>query len=291
MESSFEKGFEKKSSQKFFNGRLEAGEKPDIFARKIELLVDVTFSKVETIGKENLDSIPADRKVIFATTHITNSDVPLALSVLGKEFHLSVGDASTHRNITENPFAFIGTELAGGEKNFISVSHRKDAKTGETGVFNPDDFEKMQNVFNENKAVILSAYYKDQNKNLELPERGGYGAAYLAEIADAIIVPVAIDIKSEEHVNTVLSSIKATLSRPEAKVIIGKPFELQKSENVSALKEIMNKRKQGIKLSSNEILLFNEASQELRGQSDILMQHLAELLPEEKRGEWNQKNT
>jgi hypothetical protein len=267
-------------------GRLEEGEKPDAFARTFELLAKATFSKVETVGEENLDSIPPDRRVIFVTTHITNSDVPLALSVLGKKFHLVVGDASTNHDLSKNPLGYIGDTLAGKE-NFMPVSRRTDKSLarGSIGVFNPDDFENMKPVFDNNKAVILPAYYIDRNKDLKLPEKGGYGAVYLAETANAVIVPVAINVKSKETVNTPLSGIKAALSRPEAEVIIGQSFELQKMENISDVKEIMAKRREGA-LSREDVSAFKEATHELRERSDVLMQHLAELLPEEKRGKW-----
>lgn len=269
-------------------GQLEVGEKPDAFIRKMELLAKASYSKVETIGEKNLETISPGKRVIFVTTHITNADVPIALSVIGQKFHLAAGDASTHRKFSENPFGFIGTELAGGN-NFIPVSHRKDEKTGETGVFNPEDFEKMSGSFEENKAVILSAYYKDRNKKLELPDKGGYGAAYLAEISNAVIVPVAINIKSKEHANTPISAIKATLSRPEVEVIIGKPFELQNTQDPTALKDIMTKRQKG-ELSKDDVEVFKRTTRQLRGHSDILMQHLAELLPEEKQGKWGDKD-
>ena len=266
-------------------GRLEEGEKPDAFARKMELMAKATF-KVEAVGQENLAAIPPDRRVVFVTTHITNSDVPLALSVLGKDFHLVVGDASTNHDFHKNPFGYIGDTLAGKE-NFMPVSRRvdKDLARGSTGVFNPEDFENMKPVFDENKAVILPAYYLDRNTDLRLPEKGGYGAAYLAEAVDAVIVPIAINVKSKETVNTPLSGVMAALSRPEAEVVIGKPFELEKMENISAVREIMAKRKQG-KLSGEDVAAFKDASNGLRERSDVLMQHLAELLPEEKRGEW-----
>jgi hypothetical protein len=266
-------------------GQLQEGEKPDAFARKMELMARATF-KVNAIGQENLAAIPPNRRVIFVTTHITNSDVPLALSVLGKDFHLVVGDASSNHDFSRNPFGYIGDTLAGKE-NFMPVSRRTDKNLarGSIGVFNPEDFENMKPVFDEDKAVILPAYYMDRNKDLELPKKGGYGAAYLAETTDAVIVPVAINVKSKETVNTPLSGVRAALSRPEAEVAIGKPFELEKMGDISAVREIMAKRQQG-KLSGEDIAAFKEASRGLRERSDVLMQHLAELLPEEKRGGW-----
>jgi 1-acyl-sn-glycerol-3-phosphate acyltransferase len=254
----------------------------------MELFKKLLFSKVDVAGEENFAAIPPDRQVVFVTTHLTNFDIPLASSVLGKEFHLAVGDASTNHHFFENPFGTVGDVVA-GRKNFIPVSRRKGKAKGapSTGIFDPEDFEKINDTFGRNKAVVMSAYYKDRNNELKLPPRGGHGAAYLAEAADAIVVPVAIDIKAKERKATAVSDLAATLNRPEAKITIGKPFELEKMKNISAVRDIMAKRKQG-KLSGEDVATFKEASHELRERSDVLMQHLAELLPEEKRGKWGE---
>lgn len=283
MPERLEMGGENKTESRVL-GRLRPDEKPDAFTRKIELLTKAGFSKVEARGEENLELIPPDRNVVFVTTHITDSDVPLAISVLGKKFHLAAGDASTHRKFSENTFAFIGTALA-GSKNFLSVSHRDDPQTGETGVFDPEDFRKMQNVFENGKAVVMAAYYKSQNKGLKLPEKGGYGAAYLAELTNAVVVPVAINVRSKENIHTAASIVKATLSRPEAEVVIGYPFEPQ-AEDLTAIGLVAEKRKRGEYLDKDDVEAFRAASGRLREQSDVFMRHLAELLPEEKRGDW-----
>jgi 1-acyl-sn-glycerol-3-phosphate acyltransferase len=267
-------------------GQLAEGEKPDAFTRKMELFGKLLFSKVNVAGEENFAAIPPDRQVMFVTTHLTNFDIPLASSVLGKKFHLAVGDASTNHHFLENPFGTVGDVVA-GRKNFIPISRRKGRTKGASsaGIFDPEDFEKIGDAFGQNKAVVISAYYKDRNDELKLPPRGGYGAAYLAEATDAIVVPVAIDIKAKERKATAVSDLAAALDRPEAKITIGKPFELEKMENISAVRDIMAKR-QREKLSGEDIAAFKGASRGLRDRSNVLMQHLAELLPEEKRGEW-----
>jgi hypothetical protein len=270
-------------------GRLAEGEKPDAFGRTMDLFTKATFSEIKVVGEENLDSIPAGREVIFVTTHITNSDEPLALAVLGKKFHLAAGDASTHHNISENTGAYFAIHAA-GEQNFKAIKHRDDPDRGEVGVFDPENLDQMQTVFEENKALVMPAYYKDRNKDLELPTKGGYGAAYVAgRSKNVVFVPVAIDIESKEPITSAASAIRTTLSRPKARVIIGKPFEPEPMKHISAIRDITTKRHQrleGEKLSPEDVASFKEASGELRGQSDILMQHLAELLPEEKKGNW-----
>ncbi len=265
------------------SGRMREGEKPDSFVNKIELLVKANFREITERGEENLDRIPPDRRVIFATTHSTNSDVPIALSVIGKKFHLAVGDASTHRKFAESPVAFVGTKIV-GEEHFYSVQHKKQ-KGVERGLFDPEDFENMEGAFESGKAVMLSAYYHGRYES-ELSERGGYGAVYLAQIADALIVPVAVDIKSSELGEK--SDVKLLMERPNVDVVIGEPIELPKIDGIERIKAILEKRKEG-RLSREDLLEFRQLANELRERSDMLMQDIANLLPEEKRGKWGKK--
>ena len=226
-------------------GRLEEGEKIDAFARKMELFIRATFGNVEVVGEENLDSIPSDRRVVFITTHITNSDIPLGVIRARQKIPSDRrGRINASRHIGKYVRFCRGCSC--GRKKFIPISRRKvkDAPVGSVGIFDPEDFDEIETAFDKNKAVILSAYYISHNKDLRLPQKGGYGAAYLAEMADAVIVPVAADVKSEEYKNTTLGAIKVSLSRPDANVIIGEPFELKKMKDISAIKEIMKKREQ-----------------------------------------------
>jgi len=49
----------------------------------------------------------------------------------------------------------------------------------------------------------------------------------------------------------------------------------------------MNKRDQGQKLSHEETQEFHQLRLALKDQSDRVMEALAAMLPEEKRGKWN----
>jgi hypothetical protein len=103
---------------------------------------------------------------------------------------------------------------------------------------------------------------------------------------------VAIDIESKEPITSVASAVRTTLSRPKARIIIGKPFEPEAMEHISTIHDITAKRHEHLpdeKLSPGDVASFKKASDELRDQSDIVMEHLAELLPEEKRGAWSEK--
>lgn len=269
------------------SGALREGEKPDLMIKMVDLLIGRNFNKVEVKGEENLELIPRDRKVIFVPTHLSDFDVPMTISVIGKHFHVSVGDASTHHKITENTGAFFGNtlvNLATLRKNFYPVEHRN--KDGvEKGKFNPEDFEGMKEIFEQDKSLVISAYYKG-GQGWELPDKGGYGAVYLAEMEDALIVPVAVNIRSEEQIGMGNTKLKTLMKKPDAEVSIGVPVELEDIPGIERIKEIMEKRKSE-KLSHDEVEEFHRLRLDLRDKSDLLMGKLAELLPEEKRGRWN----
>lgn len=46
--------------------------------------VKLATGKIQTHGEEHLKEIPPDKKVIIATTHISDLDVPIATLKLGK---------------------------------------------------------------------------------------------------------------------------------------------------------------------------------------------------------------
>lgn len=85
-------------------------------------------------------------------------------------------------------------------------------------------------------------------------QKGKAGAAYLATRADVPIVPVALT--GTERIKRNLPR----LHRAHVRVVVGKPFRLPESGRVRG--------------------------QKLREYTDLIMRHIAELLPEEYRGEY-----
>lgn len=249
----------------------------------------LAFRNIEVKGEENLDALPPDRHVIFAPTHLSDSDVPLTIAEIGKRFHVAVGDASTHHKATENTSAWLANQVVGPD-NFYPVQHEKNEEGFERGSFDPEDFEAMQKAFEEDKAIVLSAYFRSGH-GWELPPKGGYGAVYLADRADALIVPVAVNVRSEKQVGMggIASSLTTALRRPGAEISIGMPLDLPKIEGLERMGEMLKKRKAGGSLSPEEKEEFRRLSEELRARSNALMEKLAEMLPEERRGKWKKK--
>jgi hypothetical protein len=243
-------------------------------------LVEMQVGEVTVRGGEHLKEIPPNRKLIIATTHLSDLDMPLAANALTDSFDLAIVNMSVHHSMrpkTGEPTTFAGI-IAAGKDNFIPVDFSKDPKTGEktAGIFNPENFEPMQEALDKGKRVMIAAHNPSHNFEINNP---GYGAAYLAELSEAMILPVAVNLESEGGVGMYGSGAKTFLKKPKADVIIGVPFELQPIEGLSRLGEILAKRKVGEKLSSEDRQEFLKLSSALRVQSEQLLMKITELLP------------
>jgi hypothetical protein len=260
--------------------------KEDPGIARIKFLFEKQFKKVEVVGKENIGEIPQGKKIIVVTTHLSHRDLPLAIGMLGNEFpSVGWGEASTHERFSENPGGYIGRKMVGEEHSFSVTTNRNNGQ--EQGAFDPEDFEPMKEAMNEGKTIFMAAYYRG-TEDVQLPDHGGYGAVLLAQAPDTIFLPVAIDIKEEENLERSSAIIRSLAHRPEARVSIGKPFDLEKIPEGERINELMKLRKER-KLSTEEVKEFSVLSKELRARSDEIMGHLAPLLPEERRGVWAER--
>lgn len=263
--------------------------KPETSKRLLTALemTRLNFSKIEVIGEENLNDIPEDARVVIAVDHLNNLSIPTAALELGSRLPIQISNQSTQ-------FPFLGRGhlgvAVGGKDNFKGIDY--DSKTNEPKPFNPENFDQMLQPLDEGYAIVVAAH-NPVNTNV-LPEKAGYGAAYLAGIADAYIVPVSVNIKSEVHVMEanagILKNMKGTIdmlaNRPEAEVTIGKPRKIQEGSDIHRLNALFMKRKEEGRLTGDELEEFRLLRHSLAVASDEIMEDLASMLPEEKRGEW-----
>jgi len=255
-----------------------------------KFMVDSLFrARIE--GSHNLQDIPPDAKKIFVTTHLSDFDVPIVVAKLGDYVRdLTVADASTHEHFFDSPAGYTGRKIA-GEKNFFSIDFTGGRGEGH-GKFNTDNFEPVKASLETGKPIVIAGYFDTdyEGHSWKLPSKGGYGAVYLNQITEnSVIIPVAVDIKSEESFGMgsldILTVLKKT--RPDAIAIIGRPLILPKIEGFTKFKAILDKRKSGIRISPEERNEFSRIRNELAENSKNVLGELAKLLPEEKRGNWN----
>lgn len=243
-----------------------------------ELNILASLGNTELFGAENLENLEG-KKIIFVVTHMSDLDLPLAISKLGHMFDLIITSQSTNLHITENPAGYISLSLA-GKKNFLPLDNKRGIAK-----FNPDNFIPINEALEHGKAVVIAGHNPTYNGILG---SGNIGPTYLAEISGAIIVPVAINFifdenNKKEQQKTDQGSIMQ--ARPDAEVHIGKPFYPDHIEGIEHIKEIMDKRINGEKLTKEELDKFKIITKAMREQSDNVIGELAKMLPESKRGE------
>jgi len=236
-----------------------------LFVKKLGLLAKMFFSRIETAALENLKVIPAGKKIIFATTHISDFDVQLVGCVIGNVFDrikLAAGDELIES--WAKPLNRLGGALAGKE-NLLAIHSVRNGKA-RRNIFNPDDFVAIKNCLDAGFVIVIAAYY-DQHKFWTLPPKGGIGAVYLNHIvSDAVVIPVAVDVLSKKPLGMEGKNLILTaLIKPSVKVVIGKSISFEPICNDGTFHSL----KTGLKM-----------------QSHLLMVELAKLLPTEKRGKW-----
>lgn len=260
-------------------------------SKRLMLALDsirINFSKMELRGAEHLGEIPQGSRIVIAVDHLNNLSIPTAALMLGKELPIIISNQSTQFSFHENPQGHIGVAL-GGKDNFAGIDY--DPESEKPKAFNPENFDAMLAPLNEGYAVIVAAHNPVNTD--KLPERGGYGAAYLAGIADAYIVPVSVNIKSKHDIHTsesrnnFLKNLKASLDvikdRPEVEVTIGTPHKVSETKDIVRFHELFIKRKEGMKLSSEEVTEFHQLRGSLDGASDEIMEELSAMLPKKKK--------
>lgn len=242
-------------------------------------------SHVDVKGLEVLDRIPPEKKKVFVTTHISDFDMPIVLYALADRVDLLIGDMSPHHDPREDLQGYMSKILVGSQ-NFGRIDFKADKSAG---IFNPENFKNIEEKMRSSgKSLLVAAH--NPGGGIALPKKGGYGAAYLGSLLeDAIFIPVAVSLRSDKPVG-LSSDYKSMLKeRPSAEVTVGEPFELSKINGAHELARLMQLRKEGAPVSTDEVQRVRETLDELRNESDQIMEHLAEMLPKEKRGTWNQE--
>lgn len=260
----------------------------------LDAMLKPAINKISLKGQENLRQIDRNRPLIIVTTHISDLDVPIVARSLGDMFDIAISNQSVHHSFFGGEkMTNIGLRLA-GKDNFLPITYS--FKEGEEKVhseelggddkkssFNPEDFINMVSTVTEKgKAIIVAAH--NPAKDWRLPERGGVGGVYLSGLLEkAVLLPVAVNIKTATPVGMGDDRTRVLKERPDAEVTIGEPFELPATDGVQDLASLMERRKAGQQRIPDDRHKIRGAINNLREQSDIVMGRLASLLPENKR--------
>ena len=274
--------------------------------RLMKLNREAVFKKPELIGVENLQRIPIEKPLIIVTSHFSDSDIQTVESSLWPRLkevrpNHTIGISIQSHNLID-PLIAPFIKLVGRE-NFFAYDVRYDKKNNHLQFFfNPENFKKMAEALQNRKDIITAAHEPLSNipdAQWELPRRSGLGAAYLAQLANAMLLPVAVNIQSDKPVG-MSSNMKdvvkrlMTGKRPPVSVVIDKPFMLKKiDEKMLSIFKAYSARFNGLHEGSKEKAISSEERaktrivlKEIREQSDMIVRKIAALLPEEKRGKW-----
>jgi hypothetical protein len=198
----------------------------------------------------------------------------------------------------------------GVDKMFLDIDNTFDYKKMVPRMkFNEANFVAMEEEMKKGNDIVIPVY--DRTVYGRLPEgNSGIGSVILAQRRHSPIVPVAVDIHTDEpfgqaeHMikpKTVLRSIKRDI--PEATVRIGAPIYLEgisEDDMAEALKLFSNRDsfgrtsvdERGRRVVTRDVEdkaryeKAKETFRKLKAQGAQIMNAVADLLPHEKRGKW-----
>lgn len=256
---------------------------PERVVRILEANLKLFTDKVTVHGLEHIQEIPPDKKVVLATSHASDLDMQAAAAVLSKHFDLAIANQSTQHIFREDPAAGVGMRIV-GKKNFLPVDYKKVSGVKKPRKFNPDNFLPMAGEMENGKSVLIAAHNPSFKGTLE---RAGYGATYLAEITDAVIVPVGVNVKSEKLTKSgmVGHELETMVERPVVEVVIGEPFTAAPIEGLEDFAAIVEKRRRHEEVTPADIERLSVLKEQLRERSQLLLNKVAELMVPERQQE------
>lgn len=241
---------------------------------------------VEGLG--NLIGIPKTEKLVIATTHLSDIDMDTAIATIAPYRDVSVASQSTH---LENPIS--GRLMRWATENEIyGVSSKFGKKPTRlpTYRFNPKDYEAMKVALEKGRAMVIAAHKPAYE--WKLPDKPGLGAVYLAQTSGATILPTAVDVQYPEFID--LSPINPGVlrrllqgKRPDVRVVFGRPMRLNPipSEKLMNVTKFFNHDERN-RMTKDEIEEAKTTLKTLQLQGSEVMKSLADMLPRNKRGRW-----
>lgn len=250
---------------------------------KVNKLLNIFCTDFKVSGKENLEEYQEknpDEKFIIASSHISNLDAPAAIEALGDRLDIQITTESVIHGATPQEILF---RLAGKE-NFAKLEYKK-TKEGKHGVFNPEDFEKLAENLADGKSPWIAIHPFTVDEELQ---RSRIGSVYLAHKTGAKIIPTALEYHGGSiSMEGLVNIAKAVTKKGPAIYHVGQVMELEPVD-VSIIETVLKKREAGERVGKEEFQQFKEVHAKLKEQADQVAQVIANLLPEEQRGEYGE---
>lgn len=229
-----------------------------------------------------------DEEYIIAGTHFTGLDVQTALSQLGDHFDIQV----TGESLVKDEFLMKKLIDLIGPDRFSDLQYKKTA-SGKKGVFNPENFEELEEKMKEGRTPWMAIHPYTRSKGML---EGRIGAAYLALKTDAWVVPSSVALEGGPmNLDTPVEFAQQALGRlrgkTKANYYIGEPFKLKPIDNLEIIGSVLEKRSKGIKPTPEERNEFSKVHQELKDRSKQIIGEIMQILPEEYHGIYKENPT
>ena len=211
--------------------------------------VDVVVEGADNLFKATKKT-EENKGVIFATSHLTDVDVPAVASVVSRLRHIGMTVASTnigfwHQRI---PYKLVGMD------NFFQVPYGRDSSAEKGAIdnkyalpFNGDDYLGLQEKITDSGLSVITAAHNPMSNigiknNGELPEKAGKLAPHLSLATGATIIPVLMQVEGQKRnpnqLNDNAIHLKWLLGKKTVRVVFGEtikpsPDEVEAYANVS----------------------------------------------------------
>jgi|GEM_PF-832841 hypothetical protein len=259
---------------------------PEGLRDKVDKVVGLFCGEFRVDGKEAVEDEllrNPDAKFVIAASHFSNLDAPAAVKALGDILDVQITAESV---LFEGLAPQRAMFRAAGAESFTPLSYRKEG-TGKHGVFDPKDFDGLTRLIEGRKTPWLAVHPFTKAEEMQSAK---VGAVYLAHKSGAKIIPTALDYEGGSvSLEGVAELAKALLGRIKgegrATYHVGKPIELSPLD-VSVIENVFMKRAEGTPVSAEERRAFVETVRQLREQADGVARVIADMLPEERRGQY-----
>lgn len=211
----------------------------------VDVVVEGAGNLLETTKKTE-----ENEGIIFATSHLTDVDVPTAASVVSEFRHIGVTVASTNMGLWHQriPYKLVGMD------NFFQVPYGRDLSVEKDAIdnkyalpFNSDDYLGLQEkITDSGLSVITAAHNPMSNIGIkndgELPEKAGKLAPHLSLATGATIIPVLMQVEGQKRnpnqLNDNVIHLKWLLGKKVVRLVFGEtikpsPDEVEAYANVS----------------------------------------------------------
>ena len=211
----------------------------------VDVVVEGAGNLLETTKKTE-----ENEGIIFATSHLTDVDVPTAASVVSELRRIGMTVASTNMDLWHQriPYELVGMD------NFFQVPYGRDSSAEKGAIdnkyalpFNGDDYLCLQEkITDSGLSVITAAHNPMSNIGIkndgELPEKAGKLAPHLSLATGATIIPVLMQVEGQKRnpnqLNDNAIHLKWLLGKKVVRLVFGEtikpsPDEVEAYANVS----------------------------------------------------------